>query len=110
MAGDAFQCLRKLRDQREQFDVVVVDPPAFIPRRKDIKEGEQAYRRINQLAMRLLAKDGILVSASCSGMDADRLLDIVRSVARETDREVTLLHQGYGPITPSCPPLPKRNI
>jgi len=107
--GDAFQCLRQLRDNRETFDVVVVDPPAFIPRRKDIKEGEQAYRRINQLAMRLLAKDGLLVSASCSmHLAEDSLQDIIRSVARETDRDATIVAQGHqGPDHPVLPAIPE---
>ena len=107
--GDAFQCLRQLRDNQERFDVIVVDPPAFIPRRKDIKEGEQAYRRINQLAMRLLAKDGLLVSASCSmHLAEDSLQDIIRSVARETDRSATIVSQGHqGPDHPVIPAIPE---
>jgi 23S rRNA G2069 N7-methylase RlmK/C1962 C5-methylase RlmI len=46
--------------------VIIADPPAFIKRKKDLKNGEAAYRRLNEQAMRLLSKDGILVSASCS--------------------------------------------
>ena len=46
--------------------MVVLDPPAFIKKRKDQKAGEAAYRHINELAVRLLEKDGLLVSASCS--------------------------------------------
>ena len=41
-------------------------PPAFIKRRKDIPKGEAAYKRLNQLAIQLLERDGILVSCSCS--------------------------------------------
>ena len=62
LKGDAFTALKALRDEGEKFDVVIVDPPAFIKKRKDIKAGEQAYRRINELAMRLLEKDGIIVA------------------------------------------------
>nr|MDT0251467.1 class I SAM-dependent rRNA methyltransferase [Endozoicomonas sp.] len=51
--GDAFEVLKALKDSEERFDVVIVDPPAFIKKRKDIKVGEKAYRRINELAMRL---------------------------------------------------------
>jgi 23S rRNA (cytosine1962-C5)-methyltransferase len=64
--GDAFDVLSELRVKQEKFDVVVLDPPAFIKRKKDIKPGEQAYHRLNQLGMQVLKKDGILVSASCS--------------------------------------------
>ncbi|MFG1489783.1 RsmD family RNA methyltransferase, partial [Oceanospirillum sp. HFRX-1_2] len=54
MLGDAFEALKQLIQEGERFDVIVLDPPAFIKRRKDIKNGELAYQRINQLAMRLL--------------------------------------------------------
>lgn len=93
--GDAFQAMKQLKDSGEKFDVVVVDPPAFIPRRKDIKAGEQAYRRLNQLAIRLLSKDGVLVAGSCSmHLGEDRLPDILRVLGRELDRDVTIQHVG----------------
>ena len=93
--GDAFAALKQLRDNGERFDVVVVDPPAFIPRRKDIKAGEQAYKRINQIAMRLLNKDGLLVSGSCSmHLGENRLPDMLRVLGRELDRDVLIQHVG----------------
>lgn len=93
--GDAFQAMKQLKDAGEKFDIVVVDPPAFIPRRKDIKAGEQAYRRLNQLAMRLLNKDGLLVAGSCSmHLGDDRLPDMLRILGRELDREVLIQHIG----------------
>ncbi len=48
--GDAFDVLQAMHAERRKFDVVVVDPPAFIKRKKDIPKGEAAYRRLNQLA------------------------------------------------------------
>ena len=63
---DAFDALAALREAGEKFDVVMIDPPAFIKRRKDIPKGQAAYRKLNQLAMQVLARDGILVSCSCS--------------------------------------------
>ena len=53
--ADAFDHLKALREAREQFDVVILDPPAFVKRKKDFKEGNLAYRRINELGMRVLA-------------------------------------------------------
>ncbi|MGY0216983.1 class I SAM-dependent rRNA methyltransferase [Endozoicomonadaceae bacterium StTr2] len=108
MEGDAFEGLRQLRDAGEQFDVVVVDPPAFIKRKKDIAKGEQAYRRINELAMRLLGREGLLVSASCSmHLQRDRLVDLLRAGSRHLDRNLQVFeqtHQGADhPIHPAIP-------
>ncbi|MFX4681872.1 RsmD family RNA methyltransferase, partial [Acinetobacter baumannii] len=49
LQGDAFDALQALKQDGERFDVVIMDPPAFITRRKDHKAGLQAYRRANEL-------------------------------------------------------------
>lgn len=108
LQGDAFDTCKALIQEKEKFDVVVVDPPAFIQRRKDIKNGERAYARINNLAMRLLDKGGILVSASCSmHLQRERLVDIIRSNARELDRSAQIFDQGHQgadhPVHPAIP-------
>ncbi len=93
--GSAFDVMKVLIDEGERFDVIIMDPPAFIPRRKDIKSGEQAYRRVNELAIRLLSKAGVLVSASCSmHLGRERLNDILRASARHLDRDIQILEQG----------------
>ena len=45
--GDVFEALRELKAAEERFDVIIADPPAFIKRKKDLKNGEAAYRRLN---------------------------------------------------------------
>jgi 23S rRNA (cytosine1962-C5)-methyltransferase len=106
---DAFELLRRLRVERERFDIVVLDPPAFIKRKKDIKEGTDAYRRINQLAMQVLAKDGILVSCSCSyHLTRDALRDILLRTSRHVDRFLALLEEGHqAPDHPVHPAIPE---
>ncbi len=107
--GNAFDVLNALRTDEQKFDVVIVDPPAFIKRKKDFKKGAEAYRRINEIAMRVLEKDGILVSASCSHhMTRDNLLTAVQSAARHIDRNVQLFEQGHqGPDHPIHPAIPE---
>ncbi len=96
MQGDAFDSCKAMIQDQQKFDVIVVDPPAFIARRKDIRNGERAYGRINNLAMRLLSKNGILISASCSmHLERSHLIDIVRSNARELDRSAQVIDQGH---------------
>ena len=105
--ADAWDALRELRAADERFDIVVLDPPAFIKRRKDIKEGEQAYRRINQLALSLLVPDGILVSASCSyHLSREALLDALLRASRAGGRELQIVEEGHqGPDHPVHPAI-----
>ncbi|MND56319.1 Ribosomal RNA large subunit methyltransferase I [compost metagenome] len=105
--GDVFEALKELKAAEERFDVVVADPPAFIKRKKDLKNGEAAYRRLNEAAMRLLNKDGILVSASCSmHLPEDDLQNILLGSARHLDRNIQLLERGgQGPDHPVHPAI-----
>lgn len=107
--GDAFAALKALRADKERFDLVIVDPPAFIKRKKDAREGIQAYRRINQAALQLLGKDGILVAASCSfHLQREVFLDLLHQGARHLDRQMQILEQGHqGPDHPVHPVIPE---
>jgi 23S rRNA (cytosine1962-C5)-methyltransferase len=107
--SDAFEYLKALRERREHFDVVILDPPAFVKRKKDLKEGALAYRRINELAMQVLGKDGILVTCSCSHhMPRAALLDAVQKGARHLDRNVQVLQQlQQAPDHPVHPAIPE---
>ena len=109
LKGDAFQVMRDLAQAGERFDIVVLDPPAFIKRRKDQQAGEDAYRRLNGLAMQLLDPDGLLFSASCSlHLAPERLLEIVAGAAHKSGRTVQLLQQlGQGPDHPVHPSIPE---
>ncbi|TVM07765.1 MAG: class I SAM-dependent rRNA methyltransferase [Halomonas sp.] len=105
--ADAFDALAALKADGEQFDVVVLDPPAFIKKRKDIPNGERAYARLNREAMRLLGRDGLLLSASCSmHLAPERLVDVVRGSVRHQDRHGQILFQGHqGPDHPVHPAI-----
>jgi 23S rRNA (cytosine1962-C5)-methyltransferase len=109
--GDAFEALKSLRQAREKFDVVIIDPPAFIKRKKDFKEGLNAYRRINQMAMQVLNKDGYLISASCSfHLPAEQLSDTILKSSRHVDRTAQIIEQGHqGPDHPVHPAIPETN-
>lgn len=95
VTGDAFAVLKEMRDNGETFDVVIVDPPAFIKRKKDHKEGLTAYHRINELGMKLLGEEGFLVSASCSmHLHREELQQVLRGCGRRLKRHVQILEEG----------------
>jgi 23S rRNA (cytosine1962-C5)-methyltransferase len=109
LRDDAFDALASLRDADEKFDVVVVDPPAFIKRRRDLPKGQAAYRKLNQLAMQLLPRDGILVSCSCSHhLAQDDLIDTIQQAARHLNRFVQIVEVGgHAPDHPIHPAIPE---
>jgi len=95
MKGDAFDMLEALHADRRKFDLIVVDPPAFIKRRKDHPKGLAAYRRLNQLAMQLLDRDGLLLSCSCSyHLAPGELTDSVQRASRHLARFAQLIAVG----------------
>lgn len=107
--GDVLEALRELKNSGEKFDVIIADPPAFIKKRKDIRNGENAYRRLNEQAMRLLEKDGILISASCSMHLAENSLrDILLAASRHLDRHLIITERGFqGADHPLHPAIPE---
>ena len=109
LKGDAFTTMKQLHEEGERFDMVIIDPPAFIARRKDIKAGELAYQRANQLAMRLLKPEGILVSASCSmHLERTRLTQLLQESCRKNGRLGQVLEQGgQGGDHPVHPAIPE---
>jgi 23S rRNA (cytosine1962-C5)-methyltransferase len=107
--GDAFDVLEDLAKKGSRFDVVIIDPPAFAKRKKDQPKALAAYKRLNQLALRVTANDGILVSCSCSHhVTADDLLDAIAKAARGADRQLQILEMGgQAPDHPVHPAIPE---
>jgi 23S rRNA (cytosine1962-C5)-methyltransferase len=107
LVGDAFEVLKGLREDGQRYDVVVVDPPAFIKKKKDHRQGRQAYQRINELALRLLSPDGLLLSASCSmHLDRQELVDLLQHSGAKHGVHLRLLREGMqGPDHPVHPAI-----
>lgn len=106
---DVFDFLKQAREQNEHYDIIVLDPPALIKRKKDFKQGYEAYRRLNHLALQVLSKQGILVSASCSHhLTKANLHEVLRSSARHIDRHLVFFATGsQGPDHPVHPSIPE---
>jgi len=104
---DAFTAMQALYYDKVLFDVVFIDPPAFIKRKKDIKEGVQAYNRANRLAMNLVKPGGLLISSSCSyHMSQSTLQNSLLKAGRKLKRAVQVLSYGHqGPDHPIHPAI-----
>ena len=97
--------LRRLRDEGQRFDLVVLDPPKFVHSARQVQAGSRGYKDINLLGAQLLTPGGILATFSCSGhvstdlfqkivagaaLDAGRNLQIVERLSQSPDHPVAL--------------------
>lgn len=83
--ADAFKTLRRLADEGERFDLVVLDPPKFAPAREHVDRAARAYKDINLSGFRLLRPGGLLFTYSCSGaVDMDLFQKIVAGATPTT--------------------------
>jgi 23S rRNA (cytosine1962-C5)-methyltransferase len=90
--ADVVARLEALRDAREAFDVVVLDPPRFAARRSGVARALAAYRDRNARAVARVARGGFLATFSCSGLvDPATFAEVVRSAARDGAREAVVL-------------------
>lgn len=106
--GDAFELLKQFAAEKQQFDVIVLDPPAFIKKRKDFSAGFLAYRRLNTLALELLAPQGLLITASCSHhLAAADLQEAVLLASVSARSNLQILKRGHQamdhPVHPAIP-------
>jgi 23S rRNA (cytosine1962-C5)-methyltransferase len=96
ICDDAFVALKKLASTSERFDVVVLDPPAFVKKQKDKKEGLLAYQRINEAALKLLNPGGVLFSCSCSmQVDYSELLGAIRRASLAAHCNIQIVERGH---------------
>ncbi len=100
---DAFDALKELVQKKERFDVVIVDPPAFIRSKKDKAAGMRAYLRLTQLALQVLNSNGLLLLASCSMHCSEaELIDLFR--------QACVTQQKLGQILQSCHQAPDHPV
>ena len=102
IAGDAFQVLRRFRDEGRAFDVVVLDPPKFAASQSQVMNASRGYKDLNLLAMKLLRPGGWLITFSCSGLvSADLFQKIVFAASVDADRIVQIVERLFqGPDHP----------
>jgi 23S rRNA (cytosine1962-C5)-methyltransferase len=107
--GEAFETLEALVAAKERWDVVVLDPPAFVKTKKDLGPGSRGYRKLARLGAGVTARGGYLFIASCShNMPLDGFAEAVRQGVNDAGRTARILMTGgAGPDHPVHPSLPE---
>ncbi|SCW66488.1 23S rRNA (cytosine1962-C5)-methyltransferase [Eubacterium ruminantium] len=86
---DVLERLPKMVNDGEQYDVVILDPPAFTKSRETIKKAAKGYREINVCGMKLVKNGGYLATCSCSHfMDYDTFTKVIADSARSTHKRL----------------------
>jgi 23S rRNA (cytosine1962-C5)-methyltransferase len=101
-SGDAFDTLTELAARGETFGGIVLDPPKFARGRRGVDDALRAYHKLNQQAVGLLERGGILVTCSCSGgVSREDFQSMLLGVAMKTKRDIQILEQrGAAPDHP----------
>ena len=96
MAIDAFEGMQKLQDKGQKFDIVIVDPPSFAKSAADVIGAINSYRRLTRLAVPLVSKGGLLLSASCSSrVDKDTFYNLLVEELDKEDRFYKIVDRTY---------------
>ncbi len=109
LRGEAFAEMDRLATAGETFDIVVLDPPAFVKSKKDLHAGLKGYRKMARMAARLVRPGGFLLAASCShnASPAEFQQEIGRGVAEAGRTSRIIFAGGAGPDHPVHPQLPE---
>lgn len=93
-AEDAFKYLNNLHTLEQQYDLIILDPPAFAKHREALRNALKGYKRLNAKAFEQIKPGGILFTFSCSQVVSKEQFRLaVFSAAAESKRNVRILHQ-----------------
>lgn len=111
VAANAFDFLREQEKAGEQYDVVILDPPAFTKTKESIPGAIRGYKEINLRGIRLLRPGGLLVSASCSHhMDPTLFVSVIQEAATDSGKRLRMLQlAGAGMDHPILPAASETN-
>ncbi len=92
--ANAFDYLRDRAEEEPQYDLVVLDPPAFAKNKESVAAARRGYKEVNLRALQVLRPGGLLVTASCSyHVSEPAFEEIVLDAARDAGRDVQLLER-----------------
>ncbi len=109
LEGKLPEAAERLAAEKRRFGLVIADPPAFVPSKKDLAKGLRAYRKLASTAAMLVMEGGYLAIACCShNVGRDVFLKETYAGIRSAGRGAWLIHEaGAGPDHPLHPALPE---
>jgi 23S rRNA (cytosine1962-C5)-methyltransferase len=107
--ADAFELLREYESTNQQYDTIVLDPPAFAKSKRAAEGAMRGYKELNLRAMKMLRPGGTLITCSCSHhVSLQEFTEVVSAAASDTGRRVQLLEtRGAAPDHPAILTLPE---
>ncbi len=109
IVSDVFDYLGKCINEKKDFDVVMIDPPAFAKNRKSIPIAKKGYEKLNRLAMQIINENGLLVTSSCSHhiSEAD-FMQFINHAAVKSGRKIQLVYFNSASLDhPELPSMPE---
>ncbi len=98
VAADAFSMMGKMVEEKERFDIVVLDPPSFTKSRKNLPTALKAYKRLNKLGLQLVKPGGFLATASCSHhVSEEDFLTTVHQAALSAGKQLRMIYKNAQP-------------
>jgi 23S rRNA (cytosine1962-C5)-methyltransferase len=98
LAADVFRLLQSFRDEGRQFDLVVLDPPAFAKTQRAVEAALDGYASLNRQALALVAPGGLLATSSCSArVSPEAFLGALKEAAAKAGVDLTLVEERYQP-------------
>jgi 23S rRNA (cytosine1962-C5)-methyltransferase len=92
--GNVFDFLRDMESSGRTFDTICLDPPAFAKNRNALAGARSGYKEINLRALKLLRREGILITSSCSyHMSAEDFFALLCDAARDAHRDIQLIER-----------------
>lgn len=101
---DCFNLLNSYAEQKRYFDVVILDPPSFAKSKQNRHAAQRAYVKLNALALRCVAPDGLLVSGSCtSQVGPEAFKEAIAAAGASAGRRVQIIHEAGQPLDHPVP-------
>lgn len=109
LVSDVFDYLELCINEKKYFDIVMIDPPAFAKNRKSVPVAKKGYERLNKLAMQIAAKNGILITSSCSHhISESEFLQVINQAAVKSGRKIQQLYFNCASLDhPQLPAMPE---